>query len=164
MTKTQKFTALAVATLAVLSSSVANAQQNNPSFGGGLPRNDPYGYGYSQPVGQGQSFNGVANVSPQIAQYFTNSGYRFIQGQTMAVVMYQPNGLCQATVGGRTRGRSMTTQSCRYGVQDLGGGRVSISSEVVMNGQTLTDTTTARLMPDGSVFDEAQRLRGVRIQ
>ena len=127
------------------------------------PVNQPGPYGPSQPYGQQNAYTGVAGVSPQIAALFTNASYREIQGEMMAVAVYAPDGRCEVTVGGRTRGRAVTSQSCRYAVREIGPGRISMSFQVVINGQTLEDSTIIRIRRDGSLFDEKERSVAVRI-
>lgn len=123
------------------------------------------GYGPGPQHGGGQGgYTGAANTSPQVARHFNNSSYRAIQGNMMAVVSYALNGECGATIGGRTGGRAMSAQFCRYSVQEIGPGRVQMRSVITMNGQTMQDVSVLQLRPDGSLFDETARIQMVRIQ
>ncbi|MEM6905582.1 MAG: hypothetical protein AAF568_06775 [Pseudomonadota bacterium] len=120
--------------------------------------------GQQQPQQMGQQYTGVAGASPQVASFFNNTVWRTIQGEVMAVVSYAPNGQCQATVGGRTRGQSFTTDFCQYSVREIGPGRVQVASLIRLNGQVMQDSSVVQLRPDGTMFDETVRLVSVRIR
>lgn len=158
-----KITALAAAA-AFIGIGTASAQAYPHQQPGGYNSGQPGGFGpvahqpYQQPA-----YNGVMGASPQVAALFTNTSYREIQGEMMAVAVYAPDGRCEVTIGGRTRGRSVTTQSCRYGVREIGQGRISMSWTAMINGQTMQDTSILRVRRDGSLFNEKQRTVAVRI-
>ncbi|MEL6567581.1 MAG: hypothetical protein AAFQ22_04120 [Pseudomonadota bacterium] len=120
--------------------------------------------GFGQPQQGAAGFHGASKASPAVAARFNNSSYRIIQGNIMMVVSYSLNGECGATMGGRTGGRSISTQACAYSVQEIAPGRVQMRSSVTVNGQTSQDTTTLQLRPDGSMVDEKYRAHMVRIQ
>ena len=149
-----KIAVLAAAAIAGISAASAQSYPQQP--GGNFPGVQPYN--------QQNSYNGVAGASPRVAALFTNTSYREIQGEMMAVAVYAPDGRCEVTIGGRTRGRSVTTQSCRYGVREIGPGRLSLSWQATINGQTMQDSSTLRVRRDGSLFNEKERTVAVRIQ
>lgn len=150
---------IALCTIAAFAQiSAANAQMRGPQ---------PSGYGAPQPQKQhapDSAYFGVRDVSPQTAALFTNTAYREIEGQMMAVAHYAPDGRCEVTIGGRTGGQKMTTQSCRYVVRDLGPGRIGLAAKATINGQTISDHTTLRIRPDGSMIDEKTRTVSKRIK
>ena len=161
--KTLKKLAIA-ATLAIAPLSAASAQMHGQPQSGGYPQQVG---GYPQQQKQhapDSAYTGVQGVSPQTAALFTNTSYREIEGQMMAVAVYAPDGACQVTIGGRTGGQSVTTQSCRYAVRELGNGRIAMAAKATINGQTVSDVATLRIRPDGSLMDEKTRTVSVRIQ
>lgn len=107
---------------------------------------------------------GVMGASPRVAALFTNTAYRAVQGSVMGVATYAPNGECGVTIGGRTGGRKMSAQGCRYTVREIGPNRISMTVTAVFNGRRTTETSTNVIRPDGSLFDEKTRIVAVRIK
>lgn len=106
---------------------------------------------------------GTAGVSPQIATLLTSGTWRAIKGEIMTFGDYLPDGRCAATVGGRTGGFSMQTQACNYTARDAGPNRIQLTVTLMLQGKTLTDQSTLRLGKGGTLFDETQRVKLVRI-